>query len=181
MNNDKNKPPLQAPASTANKPANNSTNTNTTAAKEHTTLLPKTIEEIKEIETRIRKRMSKRKYIVHPNRFKRVQQQQPNKSEEELKLEQLQKQKDIKELQSQIDYSQPHQLGEFEYIEVVLPMNLSRWLPQDRLLVQKEWVEVGVHLSPGWEHYMIYKPEPHVLLFKRELDHLAKYGDHDPQ
>ncbi|CEM09033.1 unnamed protein product [Vitrella brassicaformis CCMP3155] len=39
---------------------------------------------------------------------------------------------------------------------------------EDELLTEKEWREV-LHLtqSSGWRHYGIYKPEPHILLFKR--------------
>jgi hypothetical protein len=34
---------------------------------------------------------------------------------------------------------------------------ISRWLPiPNRVLTQKEWVDLGVSQSTGWEHYMIY-------------------------
>lgn len=171
MTIDKNNPPLQAPSTT--KPV--STNT----VKEHNTLLPKTIEEIKEIQERVSKRWAKKKYIGK-NRLLRQQQQQP-KSEEDLKLEELQRLKDIKELAPHIMYSPCYQVDEFEYRHVVLSVHLSRWLPQDRLLVQKEWIEVGVHQSSGWQHYMIYKSEPHVLLLKREKNYLIKYGYRNSQ
>lgn len=149
-----------------------------TNLKEYNNLMPKTIEEIKEIQARGRKLLIKKKYIKRSRLG--LQQQQP-KSEEELKLEELQRQKDIKELPPQIMYSPYYQDDEFEYRHVVLPKNLARWLPQNRLLKPKEWIEVGVHQSSGWEHYMIYKPESHILLFKREKNYLGKYGDHDPQ
>lgn len=32
-----------------------------------------------------------------------------------------------------------------------------------------EWRSLGVLQSYGWVHYMIHKPEPHVLLFRRNL------------
>ncbi|GAN01921.1 cyclin-dependent kinase regulatory subunit CKS1 [Mucor ambiguus] len=185
MSNDENNPQLHDTKATTQAPsATKPTSTNTLAKnegtnlKEYNNLMPKTIEEIKEIQARGRKLLIKKKYIKRSRLG--LQQQQP-KSEEELKLEQLQRQKDIKELPSQIMYSPYYQDDEFEYRHVVLPKNLSRWLPQNRLLKQKEWVEVGVHQSSGWEHYMIYKPEPHILLFKREKNYLMKYGDHDPQ
>ncbi|CAO3623767.1 unnamed protein product [Mucor fragilis] len=183
MSNDENNPHLldtkagaQAP-STA-KPANPLAKNEGTNLKEYNNLMPKTIEEIKEIQARGRKLLIKKKYIKRSRLG--LQQQQP-KSEEELKLEELQRLKDIKELPSQIMYSPYYQDDDFEYRHVVLPKNLARWLPQNRLLKQNEWIEVGVHQSSGWEHYMIYKPEPHILLFKREKNYLMKYGDHDPQ
>ncbi|XP_025263744.1 cyclin-dependent kinases regulatory subunit isoform X2 [Camponotus floridanus] len=34
-------------------------------------------------------------------------------------------------------------------------------------LIQTEWRNLGVQQSPGWVHYMMHGPEPHVLLFRR--------------
>ncbi len=39
-----------------------------------------------------------------------------------------------------------------------------------RLMTESEWRSLGVIQSPGWTHYMIHEPEPHVLLFKREKE-----------
>ncbi|KAL9537621.1 hypothetical protein MBANPS3_011613 [Mucor bainieri] len=169
MSNDENNPQLQdttaaTKAPSAPKPSNVNTLTKNegTNLKEYNNLMPKTIEEIKEIQARGRKLLIKKKYIKRSRMG--LQQQQP-KSEEELKLEQLQREKDIKELPPQIMYSPYYQDDEFEYRHVVLPKNLARWLPQNQLLKKEEWV----------------KPEPHILLFKREKNYLLKYGDHDPQ
>jgi cyclin-dependent kinase regulatory subunit CKS1 len=38
---------------------------------------------------------------------------------------------------------------------VVLPKNLVKWLPKG-ILKPEQWIELGVHQSSGWEHYMIY-------------------------
>ena len=38
-----------------------------------------------------------------------------------------------------------------------------------RLLTETEWRGLGVVQSRGWEHYAIYAPEPHILLFRRPL------------
>jgi cyclin-dependent kinase regulatory subunit CKS1 len=188
MNNDENnaqfndKNTKKNPASTSNATAtataiitakNEGTN-----LKEYNNLMPKTIEEIKEIQARGRKLLIKRKYIKR-SRFG-LQNQQP-KSEEELRIEKLQREKDIKELPQQIVYSNYYNDEKFEYRHVVLPKNLARWLPQNQILKQEQWIEIGVHQSSAWEHYMIYKPEPHILLFKREKDYLQKYGDDKPQ
>lgn len=35
---------------------------------------------------------------------------------------------------------------------------------------EDEWRGLGVVQSPGWFHYMIHAPEPHILLFKRVKD-----------
>ena len=50
---------------------------------------------------------------------------------------------------------------------VILPQQLAKHVPTDRLMSEREWRELGVTQSPGWMHYMIHGPEPHILLFKR--------------
>lgn len=30
-----------------------------------------------------------------------------------------------------------------------------------------EWRALGVQQSPGWFHFMVHEPEPHILLFRR--------------
>jgi len=42
-------------------------------------------------------------------------------------------------------------------------------MPRDRLLTETEWKSLGIQQSKGWYHYSIHQPEPHILLFKREL------------
>ena len=32
-----------------------------------------------------------------------------------------------------------------------------------------EWRALGVQQSRGWNHYMVHRPEPHILLFKRPI------------
>ena len=34
---------------------------------------------------------------------------------------------------------------------------------------EKEWRELGIVQSRGWEHYLIFKKEPHVILFRRPI------------
>lgn len=69
---------------------------------------------------------------------------------------------------------------------MILPKELQRSLP-DRLLTETEWRQLGVQQSRGWVHYAIhkyvlitlclslspndvlYRPEPHILLFRRPL------------
>ncbi|KAF7456405.1 Cyclin-dependent kinase regulatory subunit family protein [Cryptosporidium felis] len=37
------------------------------------------------------------------------------------------------------------------------------------LLTEQEWRMLGVQQSRGWQHYLVHKPEPHILLFRRPL------------
>ena len=53
---------------------------------------------------------------------------------------------------------------------VTLPKELAKSLPKGgRLLTEMEWRQLGVQQSKGWVHYAIHRPEPHILLFRREL------------
>lgn len=42
-------------------------------------------------------------------------------------------------------------------------------MPKSHLMTETEWRNLGVQQSPGWVHYMLHAPEPHVLLFRRTL------------
>ena len=52
---------------------------------------------------------------------------------------------------------------------VILPKELAKSLQPKRLLAEAEWRALGVQQSRGWSHYAIHRPEPHILLFRREL------------
>ena len=58
---------------------------------------------------------------------------------------------------------------------VILPQPLAKHVPTDRLMSEREWRDLGVTQSPGWVHYMIHGPEPHILLFKRPKEMGEKY------
>jgi cyclin-dependent kinase regulatory subunit CKS1 len=90
---------------------------------------------------------------------------------------------------------------------VTLPRELVKYVPTDRLMEEDEWRGLGVQQSLGWyifsmlhwgfaiysdtnvfflgyccrEHYLIHKPEPHVLLFRREKDYQIKYPNGKPK
>ena len=32
-----------------------------------------------------------------------------------------------------------------------------------------EWRAIGIQQSRGWEHYLLHKPEPNILLFRRPI------------
>ncbi|RUS17346.1 regulatory subunit of cyclin-dependent kinase [Endogone sp. FLAS-F59071] len=86
--------------------------------------------------------------------------------------------RDIEHYEKDISYSPRYYDEEFEYRHVSLPRALARYLPQDRLMSEPEWRELGVKQSYGWEHYMVHAPEPHILLFKREKDYQEKVRSH---
>lgn len=52
---------------------------------------------------------------------------------------------------------------------VILPKEIAKLIPKNKLLSEAEWRAYGVQQSRGWEHYAIHKPEPHILLFRRAL------------
>ncbi|KAI9596086.1 regulatory subunit of cyclin-dependent kinase [Syncephalis fuscata] len=94
---------------------------------------------------------------------------------------QQQKQLDIEKYQGDIIYSPRYYDDEFEYRHVALVKGLTKYLPNPpRLLTEDEWRGLGVRQSPGWYHYMVHAPEPHILLFKREKDYQIKYPNGHP-
>ena len=46
---------------------------------------------------------------------------------------------------------------------------MVKLVPKHKLMSESEWRNLGVTQSPGWIHYMLHEPEPHILLFKRPL------------
>ncbi|XP_039276740.1 cyclin-dependent kinases regulatory subunit-like [Nilaparvata lugens] len=74
-------------------------------------------------------------------------------------------------LAKQIYYSDKYTDDEYEYRHVILPKELGKLVPTSRLMSEAEWRDLGVRQSKGWVQYMIHKPEPHILLFKRSLSY----------
>nr|GEY83724.1 cyclin-dependent kinases regulatory subunit 1 [Tanacetum cinerariifolium] len=70
----------------------------------------------------------------------------------------------------QIQYSEKYFDDTFEYRHVVLPSDVAKLLPKNRLLSESEWRAIGVQQSRGWVHYAIHRPEPHIMLFRRVVD-----------
>lgn len=70
-----------------------------------------------------------------------------------------------------IQYSEKYNDDKYEYRHVVLPSEIAKQLPKNRLLAEAEWRGMGIQQSRGWEHYAIHKPEPHIMLFKRPLNY----------
>ncbi len=71
-------------------------------------------------------------------------------------------------MNNHIQYSDKYKDNEYEYRHVILPASLYKLIPR-RLLMEREWRKLGVQQSKGWIHYMIHKPEPHILLFRRKI------------
>ncbi|KDR09304.1 Cyclin-dependent kinases regulatory subunit [Zootermopsis nevadensis] len=71
--------------------------------------------------------------------------------------------------QKDIYYSYKYFDDEYEYRHVVLPKELLKLVPKTHLMSETEWRGIGVQQSQGWIHYMIHKPEPHILLFRRKI------------
>eukprot|EP01147_Barroeca_monosierra_P010016 gene10016-2190_t len=69
----------------------------------------------------------------------------------------------------QIAYSAKYFDDIYEYRHVFLPQELASRVPQDKLMTETEWRNLGVQQSRGWIHYMHHRPEPHILLFRRKL------------
>ncbi|KAG7448167.1 CKS-domain-containing protein [Guyanagaster necrorhizus] len=80
-----------------------------------------------------------------------------------------------------IHYSDKYSDDMYEYRHVILPKQLFKMkiIPESywnadqsalRLLSEKEWRNIGITQSLGWEHYEIHAPEPHILLFRRPKD-----------
>ncbi|ONK73607.1 uncharacterized protein A4U43_C04F33390 [Asparagus officinalis] len=96
----------------------------------------------------------------------------------------------------QIQYSEKYFDDTYEYRHVVLPPDVAKTLPKNRLLSELGSLRVnfakpdlkigvdssqrgtflrtsggGVQQSRGWVHYAIHRPEPHIMLFRRPLNY----------
>ncbi|KAJ3326399.1 hypothetical protein HDU76_012962 [Blyttiomyces sp. JEL0837] len=96
-------------------------------------------------------------------------------------------QRDLNKIQnenlfSRIYYSERYYDEKLEYRHVKLPKTLYQYVPEhlkNTLLSESQWRSLGVTMSPGWEHYMIHVPEPHILLFRREKYYTEKRANFD--
>jgi len=79
----------------------------------------------------------------------------------------------VKELQ----YSEKYDDGEYEYRHVIIPRKYVKLVPQNHLMTETEWRNLGIQQSPGWKHYLLHSPEPHILLFKRKLTNTVPLGN----
>lgn len=70
----------------------------------------------------------------------------------------------------EIEYSDKYNDRFYEYRHVILPKDFARKIKGKGILAESEWRMLGVQQSLGWIHYDIFKPEPHILLFRRPLN-----------
>ncbi|XP_049885750.1 cyclin-dependent kinases regulatory subunit-like [Pectinophora gossypiella] len=70
----------------------------------------------------------------------------------------------------QIQYSERYCDDVYEYRHVILPPDIARLVPKSHLMTETEWRNLGVQQSPDWLHFMVHRPEPHVLLFRRRRE-----------
>ena len=68
-----------------------------------------------------------------------------------------------------IYYSDKYTDEQYEYRHVMLPKDVAKLVPKTHLMTEVEWRNIGVQQSLGWIHYMLHEPEPHILLFRRQL------------
>ncbi|KAG8786896.1 hypothetical protein FRB91_003265 [Serendipita sp. 411] len=97
----------------------------------------------------------------------------------DAKSKQAQQQQRFQEYVEKIHYSDRYSDDFYEYRHVILPRPLLKMVPRSyfsdstpgvlRLLAEEEWRSIGISQSPGWVHYEVHAPEPHVLLFRREI------------
>lgn len=67
----------------------------------------------------------------------------------------------------EIEYSDKYSDECYEFRHVMLPKHVYKQLSRNQILTENQWRGLGVQQSRGWEHYLIHKPEPHILLFRR--------------
>ena len=69
---------------------------------------------------------------------------------------------------TEIEYSEKYFDDYYEYRHVILPKEIMKKIPHGKTtLSEEEWRKLGVNQSRGWNHYAVFLPEPHVLLFRR--------------
>ena len=69
---------------------------------------------------------------------------------------------------SEIDYGDYYQDDVYEYKNIALPRDLFERKPKG-LLSEDQWRQLGIKQTQGWEHWACFRPEPHVLMFRRPL------------
>lgn len=86
----------------------------------------------------------------------------------------------VEPLLNTINYGEKYSDDMYEYRHVKLPKKLMALVPtrlKGKLLTEFQWRSLGIQMSPGWEHYLLHRPEPHIFLFRREQDYSENYGN----
>ena len=68
----------------------------------------------------------------------------------------------------QIYYSDRYQDQKYIYRHVLLTLAAyKKCINLNKLLKENEWRALGLYMSPGWVHFMWFKGEKNVLIFRR--------------
>ncbi|CAF0820633.1 unnamed protein product [Adineta ricciae] len=68
-------------------------------------------------------------------------------------------------------YSAIYEDDTYQYRHIILDKGMVSLIPKNRLMDECEWRALGIKQGAHWEHYLIHKPEPFVLMFRRSLKH----------
>lgn len=49
---------------------------------------------------------------------------------------------------------------------VILPKEIAKVVPRDKLMPESHWRKIGVQQSQGWVHYMVHKPGNKLCQYK---------------
>ncbi|ORX58198.1 CKS-domain-containing protein [Hesseltinella vesiculosa] len=97
-----------------------------------------------------------------------AKQENPRELTEEEKQQLLERKlADIEDFKGGIKWSLTYYDDVYQYRHYILPLEIAQHLPRNKLLSRKELLEYGLSLSDFWEHYMIHRPEPHIILLRR--------------
>lgn len=69
----------------------------------------------------------------------------------------------------EIEHSQKYEDTNYEYKSVYIPKSLYDTIPKGTLFNEQEIFNMGIQQTRGWEHYYIFKNEPHILHFRRPI------------
>ena len=64
----------------------------------------------------------------------------------------------------------------------MLPKDIAKLVPKNRLMTEMEWRSIGIQQSQGWVHYMVHGPGmtklvmimPFTLWFSRTTHHIVQ-------
>ena len=49
-------------------------------------------------------------------------------------------------------------VGLFFARHVIIPREFVKHVPQNHLMTETEWRNLGIQQSPGWKHYLVHTP-----------------------
>lgn len=70
----------------------------------------------------------------------------------------------------EIEYSEKYYDDVYEYKHIILNKETFEKMPRTKGFLKEEDVyRLGIVQTKGWVHYSRFKPEPHILLFRRPI------------